>query len=163
MEELQLEIFVLFWLIGINGAPILLTKLLGQRFSCPIDCNRVFSDGRPILGPSKTFRGLISALLVSVLIGSIFAIPLHTSLLFGALSMMGDMTTSFIKRRLSLVSSSMALGLDQIPESLFPLLGCNDLLGISVEQIVVVVVAFFLIDLILSQLLFWLRIRKTPY
>ena len=154
---------MLFWLMGINGVPILLTKLLGQRFSYPIDRNRLFFDGRPILGSSKTFRGLVSALLVSVLIGSIFAIPFHTSLLFGALSMMGDMTTSFIKRRLSLVSSSMAFGLDQIPESLFPLLGCKVLLGLSLAQIVVVVVAFFLIDLILSRLLFWLRIRKTPY
>ena len=163
MEELRLEIIMLFWLMGINGVPILLTKLLGQRFSYPIDRNRLFFDGRPILGSSKTFRGLVSALLVSVLIGSIFAIPFHTSLLFGALSMMGDMTTSFIKRRLSLVSSSMALGLDQIPESLFPLLGCKVLLGLSLAQIVVVVVAFFLIDLILSRLLFWLRIRKTPY
>ena len=163
MEELQLEIIVLFWLMGINGAPILLTKLLGQRFSYPIDCKRLFLDDRPILGASKTFRGLISALLVSVLIGSIFAIAFHTSLLFGALSMAGDMTSSFIKRRFGLVSSSMALGLDQIPESLFPLLGCKDLLGISVEQIVVIVLAFCLIDLILSRLLFWLRIRKTPY
>ena len=163
MEELQLEIIVLFWLMGINGAPILLTKLLDQRFSYPIDCNRLFFDDRPILGSSKTLRGLVSALLVSVLIGSIFAIPLHISLLFGALSMTGDMTTSFIKRRFGLVSSSMALGLDQIPESLFPLLGCKDFLGISVAQIVVIVLAFCLIDLILSRLLFWLHIRKTPY
>ena len=163
MEELQLEIIVLFWLMGINGVPILLTKMLGQRFSYPIDCNRLFFDGRPILGASKTFRGLISALLVSVLMGSIFAIPFHTSLLFGALSMAGDMTSSFIKRRLGLVSSSMTLGLDQIPESLFPLLGWKVLLGFSIEQIIVIVVAFFLIELILSRLLFWLRIRKTPY
>lgn len=77
--------------------------------------------------------------------------------------MMGDMTSSFIKRRFGLVSSSMALGLDQIPESLFPLLDCKDLLGISVAQIAVVVVVFLLIDLILSRLLFWLHIRKTPY
>lgn len=163
MEELQLEIIVLFWLMGINGAPIVLTKLLDKKFSYPIDCNRLFPDGRPILGPSKTFRGLISALLASVLIGSIFAIPFHISLLFGALSMAGDMTSSFIKRRFGLVSSSMALGLDQIPESLFPLLGCKDFLGISVAQIAVVVVAFLLVDLILSRLLFWLHIRKTPY
>ena len=163
MDELQLEIIVLFWLMGINGAPILLTKLLDQRFSYPIDCNRLFFDDRPVLGASKTFRGLVSALLVSILIGSIFAIPLHISLLFGALSMAGDMTSSFIKRRFGLVSSSMALGLDQIPESLFPLLGCKDFLGLSFVQIAMIVVAFFLIELILSRLLFWLHIRKTPY
>lgn len=163
MEELQLEIFLLFWLIAINGAPILLTKLLGKQFSYPIDCNQLFFDGRPILGASKTFRGLVSALLMSVLIGSIFAVPLLTSLLFGALSMAGDMTSSFIKRRLGLVSSSMALGLDQIPESLLPLLGCKGLLGIGTGQIFSIVLAFFCAELILSRILFGLKIRQTPY
>ena len=163
MEKLQLEIFLLFWLIGVNGAPILLTKFAGKRLDYPIDCNRLFMDDRPLLGSSKTFRGLISALLMSVLIGSIFAIPFLTSLLFGALSMAGDMTSSFIKRRLRLTSSAMALGLDQIPESLFPLLGCKDSLGISNEQIFAIVLAFFCVELILSRILFWLRIRQTPY
>ena len=54
----------------------------------------------------------------------------------------------------------MALGLDQIPESLFPLLGCKVFLEVNAEQIVVIVGAFFLTALILSRLLFWLRIRK---
>ncbi len=163
MEELQLEMILLFWLIAINGAPILLTRFAGKQFDYPIDCHRLFIDGRPILGTSKTFRGLVSALLMSVLIGSIFAIPLLTSLLFGALSMAGDMTSSFVKRRLGLTSSAMALGLDQIPESLFPLLGCKDLLGISSWQIFSIVMAFFCVELILSRILFWLKIRKTPY
>ncbi len=163
MEELQQEMILLFWLVGINGAPILLTRFAGKRFDYPVDCHQLFIDGRPILGPSKTFRGLVSALGMSILIGSVFAMPLLTSLLFGALSMAGDMTSSFLKRRLGLTSSSMALGLDQIPESLFPLLGCKELLGISAGQIFSIVLAFFCVELILSRILFWLKIRKTPY
>ena len=163
MEELQQEMILLFWLIGVNGAPVLLTKFAGKRFDYPIDYNRLFFDGRPILGASKTFRGLVSALLISVLIGSVFAVPLLTSLLFGMLSMAGDMTSSFIKRRLGLAPSSMALGLDQIPESLFPLVGCKVLLGISNGQIFSIVLAFFLMELILSRILFLFKIRKVPY
>jgi CDP-2,3-bis-(O-geranylgeranyl)-sn-glycerol synthase len=163
MEKLHLEIFLLFWLIAINGAPVLLTKLLGKRFSYPIDCNRLFFDGRPILGASKTFRGLVSAVLMSFLIGSLFAMPLFISLIFCALSMAGDTASSFIKRRLGLVASSMAPGLDQIPESLFPLLGCKDSLGIDAGQIFSIVLAFFCIELILSRILFRLKIRQTPY
>ena len=34
----------------------------------------------------------------------------------------GDLFSSFVKRRLDLASSSMAIGLDHIPESFFPLL-----------------------------------------
>jgi hypothetical protein len=39
----------------------------------------------------------------------------------------GAPLSSFIKRRLALVPSSQAIGLDQIPESLFPLLACRQL------------------------------------
>lgn len=163
MEELQQEMVLLFWLIGINGAPILCTKFAGKRFDFPVDGNQSFMDGRPVLGPSKTFRGIVSALMTSILIGSIFAMPVLTSLAFGALSMAGDMTSSFLKRRMGLASSSMALGLDQVPESLFPLLGCKDVLGITNEQIFSIVVAFFCMELILSRILFWLGIRPTPY
>ncbi len=163
MDALQQEIILLFWLMGVNGAPILMAKFAGKRFDYPIDCNQLFFDGRPILGASKTFRGLIAALAISILIGSILALPLLTSLLFGALSMAGDMASSFIKRRLGLRPSAMALGLDQIPESLFPLVGCQVLLGIDAEQIFLIVLAFLFIELPLSRVLFWLKIRKTPY
>lgn len=163
MDALQQEIILLFWLMGVNGAPILMAKFAGKRFDYPIDCNQLFFDGRPILGASKTFRGLIAALAISILIGSILALSLLTSLLFGALSMVGDMTSSFIKRRLGLRPSAMALGLDQIPESLFPLVGCQVLLGIDAEQIFLIVLAFLFIELPLSRVLFWLKIRKTPY
>ncbi|SFE68010.1 CDP-archaeol synthase [Nitrosomonas sp. Nm166] len=163
MEQLQQEMILLVWLMGVNGAPILLAKLAGKRFNYPIDFNKLFFDGKPILGSSKTFRGLFSALLMSILIGNIFTVPLLISLLFGILSMAGDLTSSFIKRRLGLPPSSMALGLDQIPESLFPLLGCKALLGISMEQVVFVVLVFFVMELVLSWILFLFKIRKTPY
>ena len=163
MGELQQEIALLFWLMCVNGAPIILKKLVGDRFQYPLDWNQSFFDGRPILGSSKTFRGVASALLMSVLIGSIYAAPLSTSLLFGALSMAGDITSSFIKRRIGMAPSAMALGLDQIPESLFPLLGCRELLGISYWQIFWIVLAFLFWELLLSRILFLLKIRKTPY
>lgn len=163
MQEWRLEIFLLLWLVCINGAPILLARLAGQKFNYPVDGNRQFIDGRPLLGASKTFRGLVAALGVAVLMGSLFAMPLAVSLMFGALSMVGDMTSSFIKRRLGMVPSSMALGLDQIPEALFPLMGCQAFLMLDNAQIALIVVAFLVVELLLSPILFWLKIRATPY
>ena len=163
MEELHQEIILLFWLTGINGAPILLAKFAGRRFDYPIDGHQTFIDGRPILGTSKTWRGFIVAVLTGIAIGSLFEFSLLLSLAFGSLSMLGDMTSSFIKRRLGLNASAMALGLDQIPEALFPLSGCQNWLGITNEQIVWIVLVFFCLELILSRILFWLKIRSTPY
>jgi len=42
-----------------NGTPILLARLMGNRLSQPIDGGVRFVDGRRLLGPSKTIRGLL--------------------------------------------------------------------------------------------------------
>lgn len=158
-----MEIILLIWLICVNGAPILLAKILGKRFNQPIDGNVLLKDGQPIFGQSKTIRGFLVAVLVSIGIGYLCEFPLALSATFGLLAMLGDLTSSFIKRRLGYQPSSMALGIDQIPESLFPLLGIKLWLTLSFSQIAAIVFAFFGLELILSRLLFWLRIRKTPY
>ena len=158
-----MEIILLIWLICVNGAPILLAKILGKRFNQPIDGNVLLKDGQPIFGQSKTIRGFLVAVLVSIGIGYLCEFPLALSATFGTLAMLGDLTSSFIKRRLGYQPSSMALGIDQIPESLFPLLGIKLWLTLSFSQIAGIVFAFFGLELILSRLLFWLRIRKRPY
>ena len=51
-------------------------------------------------------------------------------------AMAGDLFSSFVKRRLHLASSSMAIGLDHIPEFLFPLLASLLLLPLSILDVV---------------------------
>jgi CDP-2,3-bis-(O-geranylgeranyl)-sn-glycerol synthase len=57
----------------------------------------------------------------------------------------------------------MALGLDQIPESLFPLLACRMLLPLSFLDVVAGVTLFFIGGLILSRILFRFNLRDRPY
>jgi hypothetical protein len=45
----------------------------------------------------------------------------------GSMAMLGDLFSSFVKRRLNLPPSSRATFLDQVPESLFPLLASRSL------------------------------------
>ena len=68
-----------------------------------------------------------------------------------------------MKRRLGLPSSSMAIGLDQIPESLFPLLAARWLFPVTFLDIVIGTVIFCVGGLALSRLLFKLRVRDEPY
>ena len=77
--------------------------------------------------------------------------------------MLGDLFSSFVKRRMKLPPSSRALGLDQVPESLFPLLACQGALELTVTDISSVVAIFFVGDVLLSPLFFKLKIRKRPY
>jgi CDP-2,3-bis-(O-geranylgeranyl)-sn-glycerol synthase len=77
--------------------------------------------------------------------------------------MVGDLFSSFFKRRLNMPSSSRASGLDQIPESLFPALACRNFLGLTPADIVVCVVVFFVGEVVLSRLLYAFRLRDRPY
>jgi CDP-2,3-bis-(O-geranylgeranyl)-sn-glycerol synthase len=81
----------------------------------------------------------------------------------GTLSMAGDLFSSFLKRRMKLPPSSRALGLDQVPESLFPLLACQGILALSVTEVVTAVAIFFVGDVVFSPLFYKWKIRKRPY
>ena len=118
-----------------NGSPIIATRIFGRTFSRPLDGNAKFVDGRPLLGTSKTVRGIIVALLVTALAAPLLGLEWRIGLLIGATAMAGDLFSSFLKRRLGLPPSSRAIGLDQIPESLFPLLACYSALSLSVIDI----------------------------
>jgi CDP-2,3-bis-(O-geranylgeranyl)-sn-glycerol synthase len=83
--------------------------------------------------------------------------------LVGTVAMGGDIVSSFVKRRSGLSPSSMALGLDQIPESLFPLLACRLLLPLTVLDITVAAILFLVGEPILSRILFKLHLRDRPY
>jgi CDP-2,3-bis-(O-geranylgeranyl)-sn-glycerol synthase len=151
----------LLLLIGIaNGTPILLQKFFGSRFAFPVDGGRRLGDGQRLLGHSKSVRGVVTAVLAAApLLGLGWAI----GALVGATAMLGDMISSFAKRRMKLPPSSMALGLDQVPESLIPLLACAPFIGLAALDIACVVATFFVLELLLSKLLFRLHVRERPY
>ena len=86
-----------------------------------------------------------------------------TGAVIGVVSMAGDVCSSFLKRRMGLVASSRATGLDQIPEALLPLLVCREALSLTAVEIGVVVVVFFVGEVLLSILFYRLHLREQPY
>jgi CDP-archaeol synthase len=151
-------------LLGIaNGAPVLAKRLCGERFSQPIDGGLILFGGHRLFGPTKTIRGA----LVSIVLTTFGALALGFTpiigLLLGAVAMVGDLSTSFVKRRLNFVPSSRFPGLDQIPESLFPLIACRGTLELSLLDIVVGVVAFVGGAMLLSPLFYRIGIRDQPF
>jgi hypothetical protein len=146
-----------------NGAPVIARHLFGRRWGRPLDGGRLFADGRPWLGPSKTIRGVLAALLCTSVAAVLIGLPANTGAQVAAGAMLGDLLSSFIKRRLGIPSSDMALGLDQIPEVLIPALLVRTQLGITLAGVAGVVTAFVVLELLLSRLLFALNIRRRPF
>jgi CDP-diglyceride synthetase len=154
---------ILILLVLANGSPVIAKQILRDRFSAPLDLNKTFIDGKPIFGRSKTIRGLLISIIVTAAGAPLLGLGFQIGLLAGTTAMAGDLCSSFVKRRLGLPPSSRATGLDQIPESLVPLLACRQALSLSALDILIACVLFFVGELLLSRLLFRLRLRDRPY
>ena len=154
---------VLILLSLANGSPVIAKRIFGENYAVPIDGNARFVDGQSLLGPSKTIRGVVVSLLVTALGAILLGLQFWLGLLVASTAMAGDLLSSFLKRRLHLAPSSKATGLDQIPESLFPLLACRSVLSLTALDIAVGCTIFFAGEILLSRLFFWLRLRDRPY
>lgn len=159
LRDLQL----LLLLMIANGMPILARKWLGARWAWAVDGGRRAWDGRPWLGPSKTWRGLLAALAITPPAALLLGLEAAIGVLIALGAMAGDLGSSFLKRRLGIVPSGQALVLDQVPESLLPLLLVAPMLQLAIVEILMLVLAFFLLELLLSRILFALHIRRRPY
>jgi CDP-2,3-bis-(O-geranylgeranyl)-sn-glycerol synthase len=159
--------FLLFELLILivlaNGAPVIAKNVLGDRLSAPLDGGTVLYDGKPLFGPTKTMRGIVASLLATPLAAWLMGLQWELGVLVAAGAMTGDLLSSFVKRRMTLPSSSMALGLDHIPESLLPLLAGSLLLPLGLLDVLAGVAIFCAGALLLSPLLYRLNLRDRPY
>lgn len=154
---------LLVLIITANGAPILFRYLSGNRIAYPIDFRVIFFDQKRLLGNAKTWRGLMGSFLLTCPMTLLLGYDLETGFLIATGAMSGDLLSSFIKRRLNMRPSSMAPLLDQVPESLIPALLVMHTFYLTAHTVIYLVTIFFVLEYILSQLLFELGIRKKPY
>jgi hypothetical protein len=146
-----------------NGTPVIAKKIFGERLAYPLDGGIRLADGQPLFGKSKTIRGIVLAVLVTSACAPLIGLEWRIGVLVGSLAMAGDLCSSFLKRRMKVPAGGKATGLDQVPESLFPLLACRTALGLTVTDIAVSVVLFFIGEVLLSRLFYRLRLRDRPY
>jgi hypothetical protein len=146
-----------------NGMPLIGKKVLGDRFAFAVDSGTKYFDGRSLFGPSKTIRGILLSILITTVGAFVLRLGYKTGALVGSAAMLGDLFSSFLKRRMKLPASSRATGLDQLPESLFPLLACRRVLSLSAAETALAVAGFFVGEILISRILYRLRLRDRPY
>lgn len=158
-----MELVAFFLLLVANGSPILAKRLLGDRFSFAIDGGQLAPDGKPWLGSSKTFRGILASISMCAAIAPILGLPVYAGAIFAAYAMLGDLITSFIKRRMGLEPSSQLFGVDQALEAFIPLVACSGHLQLDWQAIILLTLSFWIAGIVLSRILFMVGIRKHPY
>ncbi|MDR3629181.1 MAG: CDP-archaeol synthase [Desulfocapsaceae bacterium] len=153
---------VMFFLLWVNSLPPIVTAAVGDRYGLAIDCGIMWFDGQPLFGGHKTVRGLtVSAA------GGLMAFPLLGVTWWQAgtaalLAMTGDLVSSFIKRRFTLQCGRAVAGLDQIFESLLPLLFLNRYLPLNLPQDVLIIVFFTVISSLCSHAWYYITGRPLP-
>lgn len=161
---LPIELLQLLLLIIIaNGAPIITRALFNEAFNLAVDFGCKLPDNKPLFGPSKTWRGILSAITVTPVAAWLFAYSLETGLYIALYAIAGDLFSSFVKRRLALAPSSMAPLLDQVPESFLPAFMMMQTFHLTFDSVVLLVLLFIIAELVLSHTLYQWGIRKRPY
>jgi CDP-2,3-bis-(O-geranylgeranyl)-sn-glycerol synthase len=108
-------------------------------------------------------RGVAVAIAACMLCAPALGLSVIVGALIGAGAMAGDALSSFVKRRLAIEPSGQAFGLDQIPESLLPLLAMQGMLNLSLLQVAAITSAFVLLEIPLARLAHRLGLRERPY
>ncbi len=152
----------LLLLLAANGAPVIARRLGGDRWDTPLDFGGVWRDGRPWLGPAKTWRGLLAGVGAGAVVAPLLGLAPALGALFALFTLLGDAAASFVKRRLGIPASDSVLGLDQLPEALLPCAVLAPALGLAWLDVLGAAAAFFVVEIVLSRLLYRLRIRERP-
>jgi len=150
-----------------NGAPVLFGG------GPPIDGGRRFLDGKPIFGAHKTFKGLFFGLVIGTFVGWVQealapnaglpqgSVALGFVLSLGAL--VGDLTGSFIKRRLNLKPGTSLPISDQIDFVLVALLFGLLMKPPTHMAVFVIIVLTVPIHIFVNVMAYLLRLKKTPW
>jgi CDP-2,3-bis-(O-geranylgeranyl)-sn-glycerol synthase len=154
---------LLLLIVVANGAPVLASYLFHHRASLPVDFGLMLADQNPCFGANKTWRGLLSSIIVTALLARLLGFDYLTGLQVSSLAMAGDLFSSFIKRRLGKKAGSRFLLLDQVPESFLPAWFLVEKFGLEFSEVLVLVTAFFIIEQTLSLLFYKLGVRKHSY
>jgi predicted MPP superfamily phosphohydrolase len=151
---------ITLFLLWINLLPPLAALILGEYGNRPLDRDRRWRDGRPLFGRHKTIRGILAAIVGGTAVFPLLGVPWFTAAIAALLAMVGDLLSSFGKRRLNLPSGSIAPFLDQIFECLLPALYLGHVLRLSPWQVFAVVLCFIPVAYLGSC--FWTYISYRP-
>jgi CDP-2,3-bis-(O-geranylgeranyl)-sn-glycerol synthase len=133
---------VLVLLAFANMTPVAAKKIFRNVGAFPLDGGLTLGDGRRLFGPSKTLRGVAASLLASSVGAPLVGLPWRVGSLVAVFAVVGDLMTSFCKRRMGLAPSHRAVGLDQVPESLIPALACTFVLPLTLVDVAAITIVF---------------------
>jgi predicted MPP superfamily phosphohydrolase len=158
----QTVLLLTAFIIWVNLLPPLASLICKDRFSRPLDGGRLWLDGRPVFGPHKTVRGVLTSIIGGTAVFHLFNMPWWATAAAAVLAMTGDLLSSFIKRRFSLGSGANVVVLDQIFEALFPACFFFFHLDLALWQLLAVLGCFIPFALLGAAIWSFITYRPSP-
>ncbi len=165
-----------------NAIPVFVCKLpLLRNLNTPLDFGKTWR-GEPIFGANKTWRGLISGIIIAtVVIGiqkylfsrQLWALELAwfdyrpsyiwlLGPLFGSGALIADAAESFFKRRLKIAPGKSWFPFDQIDYILGGILFSLLVVQLSISKYILVIGVWFFMHLIASYIGYLTGLKKHP-
>lgn len=166
-----------------NVAPVFAAVIPAfKKFDMPIDANKTW-HGKPILGPHKTWRGIVSGIIAATLTlwiqqllfaqfdWAVFVsaqvnyatLPvLIVGPLFAIGALGGDALKSFFKRRVGIKSGKSWLPFDQLDYIIGSILVLLLFVTLTLSQYIWIFIIWFVTHLIVSYIGYKLGLKKSP-
>ena len=173
-----MDFAILFILrVSLMAIPLYLCNSLALVFGgkTPIDGERKFFDGRPLLGRGKTFKGsfagislaFIGVLAISTVFpqtnGIIGASYLYYGTLLAIGAVLGDFAGSFLKRRLGIERGKSVFMLDQLDFVLGGFAVGSIAMLPTLLELIFLLAFTMLAHVIGNWIAFFARIKKNPW
>ncbi|MEM0084998.1 MAG: CDP-2,3-bis-(O-geranylgeranyl)-sn-glycerol synthase [Candidatus Methanomethylicia archaeon] len=157
------EMFLLIWKV-LPAYIANATPLIMVRSGHPIDLNKKFIDGRPLLGPGKTIEGFFVGFISGILTG-LLQNPgnLMRAFTLSLGAMLGDLLGSFIKRRLNIGRGRPAPFLDQATFIIVALLLSSKFESYTIWEMFTIILITIPIHLITNMVAYMVGIKKVPW
>lgn len=180
MEEI-LNLIKIFWFFlpaGIaNMSPVLFKWI--NFLNYPVDFNKKINN-KPIFGKNKTYRGLFSGIIISIITVYIQAVfyqftkafslidysavnlfLLGSLLGFGALG--GDLLKSFFKRQINMPPGKSWIPFDQIDWIIGAIILTSFYILLSLENILTAIILFGLLHPVINYIGYIIKIKKSRF
>lgn len=128
----------------------------------PVDGGRLWQDGKPILGKNKTIRGCFSGILAGTLIGVLQG-NLPGGLAQGTGAILGDLISSFMKRRLDYQPGSSMPIVDQLDFIAIAVILSHPFQATDMMSVALIMIVTVPIHYLTNYVAWLLKLKKNPW
>jgi CDP-2,3-bis-(O-geranylgeranyl)-sn-glycerol synthase len=128
----------------------------------PLDGGEKWLDGKPFLGSHKTLRGSIVGVLAGLLIGALQGNPL-AGLAQGFGAILGDLISSFLKRRWDIAPGESSPFIDQLDFIIVAIVLSQPFTRATLQEMIVILIVTVPIHYFMNYISWLTKMKEHPW